>query len=204
MTSENYKPTYDKFQSLDVRPLAALLAKELGGTMLPARGDEPCTWYSEFAMPDGAVVTLYRNNQRFRVSIGIDNETRRKIGNSVTLPEMPDANLSPNRPIAALAKEIKRRVIEPSKQALEVARGRVAEELSRRSSLADKVAELSKAFPIAAIDLDRDGGSASFYLNARGAYLSGSLYADGSLSLQRCGTVPADRLGAVLKALLGD
>jgi hypothetical protein len=201
---ENYQPVLDRYQSLDVRPLAALIAKELGGTMLPDRGDEPCTWYSEFAMPDGAVVTLYRNNQRFRVSVGLDNETRRKIGNTVSLPKMVDATFAPNRPIATLAKEIARRVIEPNQAALSVARERVAEELGRRSTLADTVATLRKQFPIASIDLSREGDSATFYLNARDIYLNGSLYADGSLSVQRCGRIPADRLAAVLNAMLGE
>jgi hypothetical protein len=193
----------DKFGDIDVRPLAARLAVELGGEVVqrPA-GDEPVTWWADIKVGDALLGISRTRDCRIGVRIQPAGFPPPLMA-ACRRFDTPIASLDATRPVERLAADIKRRVIDAGADALANWREALEQERRRRSDLARTVKRIAAEIPAADVALTSDGESATFYLNNGSAYLSGTLYADGTLSVQRCGSIPADRLVAVVAALSG-
>ncbi|MBS3648824.1 hypothetical protein KEU06_09420 [Pseudaminobacter sp. 19-2017] len=90
-----------------------------------------------------------------------------------------------DRDIAAVAKDVKRRILDGIEPKLEEARARVAARETLKSSVAERAADWQRRFPGLQVKISSDGTGADVYYNRAGRYLNGSMTRDGTLSLQR-------------------
>ena len=196
-------------RKLNVARFAADLRKALGGAPLPAKDcDTDVYRHARFAL-DGNEITLtsgWRRNEIDKVTVRCSplnckldyNNTPR--GDEYKLPE---ATVSAERPLQAIAADIKRRVIEPAKAPIAKRREYAATLAKQANDLASTCARLRERFPGLSVTLKNGATySASLYHNTdAGPYLSGQVHADGSMSIDRLGSLSADQFERVMTAL---
>jgi len=112
----------------------------------------------------------------------------------------PRAKVSSSRPIEKIAADIKRRVIEPSAAPIAKLRALLAQRNESAVNLTKAAAALRKEFPSLKVEV-KDGESYNGSVWNQGHYLSGSLYADGSVSISHIGSLSAEKFRRVMKAL---
>lgn len=119
---------------------------------------------------------------------------------------IPKANMAATKSPEAMAKDITRRVVEPATPLHEAIRAKMAADNAAANDLETQAAALRKAFPAMTVETKNGCSSASIYLNTRtsseGVYITGRV-SGGSVSLDRVGSFPADRLEAVINAIMG-
>lgn len=176
-------------RKLDMKAFLGDLAKALGGKVIAGTDSlDPM----RIKMPDGLV--LYFSNSTWRAS-GFDKvrvaatepaDARVPYNELPRGPEwnLPSASMSCERPMAALVKDIRRRVIEPSRAPLAKRRELLATIAARGRSLA-RVADYMRATGVDARLKDGDR-SGTFYMSE--PYVSGSFYDDGTVSIERLGS----------------
>lgn len=141
--------------------------------------------------------------KRVTISSGIaDSEIHRRAYSRRSNFNFPEITVDPDRPMAALAKDIRKRVIDASAGPLAA----MLEAEKQASELASGVRQhaerIAAAFPTASVTIGDDTKTeAGFYLNHNGVYLSGRINSSGALYVDRLGTVPPDKLDALLALL---
>lgn len=109
------------------------------------------------------------------------------------------------RPIDAVAKDVKRRLVQPAlDQAKESAR-KVAARRNGCNEFRAMAAEMRATYPGLSIEFPSDNAtSARLYFNANECYLTGELYSDGRISVQRLSLRTAKAASALLDLISRD
>lgn len=187
--------------TIDLPQFAVDLARELGARVLPA-GEYPRERQS-LRLDEATVLHLGANTWKKFVSASIeasdvpwdDRNMYDKTHRTESATVNPDA-----RPIATIARDIKRRVIDASAGALERQRAHAARQVANRSGLREIVAKLQA---IGGLDVraDEKAQQARVFGNAAGHYLSGTVYPDGSVSFERIGSVDFETFKRIVAIL---
>jgi hypothetical protein len=179
-------------------------------------------------LPDAKVAVVpfkedYANRyQTIRVGadqLGISwNDWKRRLTVSIEAPDVrgdrntydkaqktEEASVNPDgRTIERIAADIKRRVIDPSQEPLRLQREHAAKTAAARAEIVRKADALRAKCPTLDIRTHEREQRAAIYGNGGGHYLSGTLYADGTVALERIGSMPVEafeRIVAILNEL---
>lgn len=189
-------------QQTDLVAFAYALANELGGQLL--KGDEYPNERQRIALgPDILILRGNHYGAKGRVEVcitaaGIFPQDRDFYSKSHKTAE---ATVNPDgRDIAAIARDIKRRVIDASQEALKAQRDYAAQRALQRNGVASYVGPLTDMG--LRVDVASDGLTASLW-NQGGHYLSGRLQADGTVYLDRVGSMDLETFKRVLAVLNG-
>jgi hypothetical protein len=185
------------FNALDTNP--AIEAK-----IAPA-GDYP-NEHQNIDVGGGNLLWLTSDNWKKRIRVSIhasdvkhgDRNTYNKEHRTESATVNPDG-----RSIEAVARDIKRRVIDASANALKLQREYAAAQQSNRDGIKAKAAALTKACPTLSVRVNDGQQSAELYYNRNGSYLSGSLSFDGSIRLRDVSGIKADKMARLLTLLEG-
>lgn len=114
-----------------------------------------------------------------------------------------DASVNPDgRSIEAIARDIKKRVIDANLAALAARRAYAATQANNRASIVKHAAELKAAVPALDIRVNEREQRAAIYSNGSMAgYLSGTLHADGTVSLDRVSSISPKAFRKIMAAL---
>lgn len=189
---------------IDTHRFAADLAKALGGVLqIPDRiidayarislGNDVLTVYGrEYPAPGKIDVSITAGDvpSNLRNSYANDHKTQ-------------SASVNPDgRDIKRIAADIKRRVVDASQDALAAQRQYAADKLNRLASLADIVAKFRTDAPAGwRVELSADKENATFSGDRESGYISGRIYADGTVSIDRSSSIGIDkfqRIAAIL------
>jgi hypothetical protein len=194
--------TVNRWNEIDVRPIAAELAAILGGTVDGTNRDgETFDYWTTIDM--GADRISIRRVKATRLEISISaRDVPAPIASRIGPQKAPSITVDGTRDSAAIAKDIERRVIAPAQAALTEYRAKARAVQARDGSLADVVALLQADFPNLAFTLEsgretasmRGTGKASTYCHAR-------VEPNGGVYFERIGTLPADKARRVLAIL---
>jgi hypothetical protein len=175
---------------IDLPRFVADLARELGGELLPAPGEYP--------------------NERQQIKIGADVLTfgtdwqARTVTTYISAPDVPhddrnfydkthkaaEASVRPDaRPIAAIARDIKRRVIDASQNALALQRAYAVERARGRSNLLVDVEAFRRAFPAADVRVNERDRRATIYGGAQMHYVNATINGDSMVTIERLGSM---------------
>lgn len=189
---------------LDLAGFAEALAKELGETAdVRERGPYAIAGVScangvhlHVAGEYGAKFGRVAVSARIPAEDTLDHHERTKL---------PRITVDSARPLQALAKDIRRRVLEPAAEALKASADTLKAVEDRREALAGHVAKLRETFPGLQVTPDERGDRASLYFNNsdRGGYITGTLYADGRMCLDRVVAYTDAACMGVLAAIAG-
>jgi hypothetical protein len=188
---------------LDRRRLAADLAPLLGGTLEPITAIEaedsrsPADLSANLRIGD-LLIHLNRDKysrpiERIHVSAGPLRPASIRLAGA-SRQTYPECTLDSGRPLDALAKAIRSRVIEPAATPLAADLAKVRAMVDNADGLAKVRAELLARFPamdrqtangLAIAEPERDGRDAYLSAAGNGFSLSGRLKADGSLYVDR-------------------
>jgi hypothetical protein len=206
VTRESYGRTE---RVADVERFANDLSKALGGQPI-IKGDESYRdRFAQFRLADGTVIGVSRTHQAWdMVSISIDaglklSDNDRPSGEKY---KMPSAKVAVTRPFARIVADIKRRVIDAAQAPLAELRA-YGEMVGKRSDDLNATAERLRAdHPGLSVSIkDNSTYKGSIYRNSEGwPYLSGTFYADGTVSLDRLGSLTAEQFDRVCSALYND
>jgi transcriptional antiterminator Rof (Rho-off) len=196
-------------RALDLHAFARDLAKAMGGAIIPTpKGEIPNERYVQFTIDDCTVNLTkgWKKSELEKVTVSISpnglNGHHRDIprGDEYQLPE---ATVNSSRPMAALVADIKRRVIDPAQAPIAKRREFVAACDQQVDDLKACVASLQTRHPLLKVTLkDGERFSAALYRNANDEpYLSGSVHADGSVSIDRLGSLTAQQFERLMAAL---
>lgn len=137
-----------------------------------------------------------------KIEVNAGGDIERKLDHCAR-PRFPSATVSTARPVDAIAKDIKRRVIEPSTPVLDELQGKVAERDDAARHLAEAAAKLVAAFPENLdANIESDALTARLFGRGGGTYLDATLHPDGSVRLGHVGSLPASKARRVLAILL--
>lgn len=181
--TENYG---GKVYKIDLAAFCADLAPLLGGTAVepePDRND----WQRYIAVDGMLISASQRWNSRDRAVLrakatGIEYRDMpspfSSYGEKFKLPEI---TVAVDRPLVAIAKDVKRRLVEPAAKPLNAIREYAADRMAERNSLSRWCAEVEKAFPgISQGHIDND--SAMYRLKRYGSF---KVYANGKIQIER-------------------
>lgn len=183
---------------IDERQFAVDLAKALGGNV------EANTFQNEsvYVIVDaggGLSNKLYirADNHKKRINIGISAtelqwgqyDPARKDQRTESISLNPDA-----RPMASMAKDIKKRAIEANLPALAAQRAWKAAKDEAKASVQDYAAQLRAA----GLRVDLRDGAESANVSAPGVYISARLESYGKVAIDRIESLPIDKFLAVM------
>lgn len=117
---------------------------------------------------------------------------------------LPDARVSPDRPMATIAKDIKRRVIDAAQTPLANIKKYVAQRSASRNSLTENVAKIRAAVP-EITETDRgsdDAYNRSLWWSGQGVYMYARAYAGGDVGIDRIGNVSLEAFIEICDVLL--
>lgn len=212
----DYITTRERFgrqeRVLDVQRFTIDLADLLGGTYIKPNPDnlDRGERYASLRLDDCEIgITVnWRCGEKVNVSIGPADLNFNARGYSRPYGDeyrTPNATVSVTRPIERIAADIKRRVIEAGKAPIAKLRAH-AEQLDQAAKgLVSTVDRLRKRYPALQVKVEQGATtSGSIYSNGEGPYLNGRVYADGSVSVERLGSLTADQFDRVMRALYGE
>jgi hypothetical protein len=186
---------------IDLPRFAAELAKELGGVLQEA-GEYP--------------------NERQQILIGADmlelgaDNWKKRVSASISAPDIKwgdwstydkaqraeSASVNPDgRSIPAIAKDIKKRVIDANQPALAARRAYAAQQQQNRASIVKHADALKAAHPLLNVRVYEDKQSAEIYTGASGHYIDAALSSDGKVSIKRLGDVNAEQFAKIMAVL---
>ncbi|PLP55559.1 hypothetical protein CYK37_30180 [Mesorhizobium loti] len=168
----------------DSGAFASALATELGYPLTVREEGEWSTAYIDCG--DGLI--LYVNQVWGK--LGRANISGTVAGEAVLShyerTRLESVTVDTSRPMATLAKDVTKRLIDPSRPKVAEGQNKVAERLSETSQLKATIADLRASFPALSIrDPEPNATTASIYLNNSNGYLSGTLYSDGHMTFER-------------------
>lgn len=186
---------------LDTVKLAEALAPLVGGTV---EKREPGAYgRTVIVMPDGLRLFVsgdYKAKRRAIISSYCPEELRQAAGRV----SFPDATVDAGRPIDAIARDIKRRVVEPAAEPLAKVRERAEQDRKARESLVAVCRDLQRKFPTLRIDLpEGEAYQASF--SAYGGpdgHVSGRISASGKVTIDRISSIGLELAETLFAALL--
>lgn len=194
----------------DIRRFAADLARELGGELLPQKYDwsDANDRIAHIKLGNDELA-LHGNSygDKGRVSVSIDapeinHDDRSSYDKS---HKTESAKVNPDgRPIASIAKDIRKRVIDASAAALAAKRQYAADKIATRGGLDAQIAKLGKDIPgiqVSKRNASDLQASVSTYRINNGTYVDGRLNADGSVSIDRMSTVSPEQFRAIVAVL---
>jgi hypothetical protein len=141
-----------------------------------------------------------------RVELSTYTELGRAIAGRYSAVKFPSINIDPRRPMDALVKDVRKRLIAPSAEPLATVKARTAEHAQARNSLGERVAALRAAWP-GKLDITVKDNATSASLWATGSsghYLHGTLYEDGRVSIDRIGDLRGDKAAALFAVLFAE
>lgn len=187
--------------AIDMPRFAADLAKELGGTVQPD-GDYPHE-NQKIALAGGKeFLRLTADNwkRRVKVTVAASDIREYRVGDSAQHTE--SATLNPDgRAIAAIARDIKRRVIDASQRALAAQRAWAAQQIEDKASVQQQSDALKAKHPALYVRVDHGGLVASISGGATGHYISARMEAGGRVTVERLGTVTAEQFDQIVEVL---
>ena len=187
--------------AIDLPRFAADLAKELGGEVLPA-GDYP--------------------GERQKIKVGADelwlgaDNHKKRVSASLHAPDVPwndrnmydkaartdDATVNPDgRPIAVLARDIRKRVIDANQPAMAAQRAYADKRVEDRGNVELQVAALKASHPALNVRISDDKLSANISGGCSGHYIDAQIDGAGRVSIRRIGTVSAKQFDRIMAAL---
>jgi hypothetical protein len=202
------KPKYisldaDLRRRINLERFAVDLAKELGGTLLPA--DVERKTYQKISIgPD--VLELYANDwkQRVTASISAPDVAWGDWSTYDKAQRTDEASVNPDgRSIAAIAKDIKKRVIDANLPALAARRAYAEQQKQNRAGLAAKAQALAAACPTLSIKVNERDQVATIWSRSS-VYLDGSMSPTGLVNIQRIGGVSTEAFVKILAILEND
>lgn len=190
---------------VDLERFVADLAKELGGKVQrdPDRdhGDQT------HIMLGTERLDFYANNYgskgRVRVSIWAPDIKHDERGHYNDKAKTETATLDPNkRTIAAIAKDIQKRVVDGSKEALRLQREYADTVRQGRADIKKHAQQLRQATGLD-VTVNEGERNARVYWNGDGLYISGTLSADATVSIDRVGSMPLEKFEKMMWVLKG-
>jgi hypothetical protein len=202
------KETFGRTEKiLDVQRFTRDLAKAMGGAYKAPKPDDMGVGerYATFDL-DGFTIGITRSWQdrlADKVTVNIDpadvkltyNDTPR--GDDYKLPR---ASLSAGKPMARIVADIRRRVIEPAKAPTEKRRAYAADLKAKANNLAAR-ADTFRKNPRLDVRVENGATHSGTIFNREGVYLNARFYADGTVGIDRLGTISADQFEAILAVL---
>jgi hypothetical protein len=186
---------------IDLPRFAADLAKVLAGTVV-AKGEYPD---ERQAIKIGTeLLNLSADNYKKRVTVSIsapdvpwdDRNTYDKAHRTESATVNPDG-----RTIERIAADFKRRVIEPSKEALRLQREHAVRMAQGRASIVRLGNALKARLPDLDVRINEKEQRAAIYGGGRGHYLSATLSGDGTIAVERLGSMPLSKFEKIVAIL---
>lgn len=190
---------------IDLERFTADLAKELGGKVWkdPERDIDQTHIVLGTERLD-LVSNTWKLKARVRVTIwapDVKHDERGYYGDKRMRTE--EATVDPNkRTVAAIAKDVKRRVVDGSREALRLQR-EYADTVRRGRADIKKHAEQLRRATGLDVTVNETERSARVYWNGDGLYISGTLSADATVSIDRVGSMPLEKFEKMMWVLKG-
>lgn len=190
-----------KEKKIDLPRFAADLAKELGGEVLPP--------------PDYPRERQYIGIGTDKLDITVD-DWKKRVSVSIEAPDVAwgdwstydkaqrteSATVNPDgRSIAAIAKDIKKRVIDANQAALAARRAYAVQQKQNRADIVARANELKAAYPKLDVRVNEREQNASIYSGPSAFYLSARMSSNGRVSVDRLGDVSGETFVKILAVL---
>jgi hypothetical protein len=186
---------------IDLVRFAADLAKQLAGkTTTEAQYPDE----RQGVMVGTDLINLSADNHKKRVHVSIsapevpwdDRNTYDKAHKTESASVNPDG-----RTIERIAADIKRRVIEPSKEPLRLQREHAVKMAEGRASIVRLSAALKARLPGLDVRTNEKEQRAAIYSGSNGHYLSATLSGDGTIAVERLGSMPMSKFERIVAIL---
>jgi hypothetical protein len=208
-TREEYGRTV---KVLDIQAFARDLAEALGARVIPPKADDCGTrerWASiAYGGCEIGLTRGWRNNEWDKVTVRIAPLDCKLTYNELPRGDeykLPEATLTATRPMARIVADIKRRIITPADAPIQKRREYAAQLKAQANNLALTAASLRVRHPgLQVTAKEGETYSGAIYRNDGGTYLSGRFYNDGTVSIDRLGTLTADQFARVMDALYAE
>lgn len=189
-------------KKIDLPRFAADLAKELGAKLMKPETDYPM---------DNQSIAIGTN----KLVLQADN-WKRKVAAYLEAPDVKwgdwssydpkqkteSATVNPDgRSIAAIAKDLKKRVIDANLAALAARRAYAAQQVENRASIVARADKLKAAYPKLDVRVNERDQNATIYSGPSAFYLSGRMNASGRVSVDRFGDVSTETFLKILAVL---
>lgn len=198
MTYDKVVQRYGRAETItDIQSFARDLSSALGGSPLDKVPEEriDAEGQASFRLgPDTIHVSTNHYGSKGRVKVRIVasdvGPDDRDIYNKAHRTQ--EAAVDPNaRDIKRIAADIKRRVIDPSQEALARQREYAEQRKAGRSGLAGYLAQMVQACPsMQALKRHPHDTTAGLHSGAAGHYIQGTLHEDGTVSIDRIASMP--------------
>jgi hypothetical protein len=190
-------------KKIDLPRFAADLAKALAAKLEP-EGEYPG---ERQAMRLGAdVIELGADNwkKRVRVSISAPDVKWGDWSTYDKAQQCESASINPDgRSIPAIAKDVKKRVIDANQPALAARRAYAAQQKQNRANIVKHADALKAAHPALNVRVFEDKQSAEIYTGSGGHYISANMDSDGRVNINRLGAVNAEQFAKIMAVLNG-
>lgn len=197
--------TTDKYgrREMALEAFCRALATELGFSI---EVDSPGSYSPSIRIDAGEGLTLHPRAEYGakvgRVEIHASAAGARKLEQHER-PATPSATVDSSRDMKAIARDVMRRIVEPGR----IAAKATADACARRAETVDGLRKLSAAlmaeFPGLSITHRDNEKTADVYFNADGVYLTGAIWPDGHLSIQRFSVNTADQTRKLFALIAG-
>lgn len=198
-----------KERKIDLDRFAEDLARELG-CELAARADEELDRWRRYINVGSDRLMVSANDWKGRVNVSIaapeighdDRDLYNKDHKTESATVNPDG-----RSIAAIAKDIKRRVIAASQGALAAQREYAAKQKANRAGLAETVAKMKEAMPYLDIRYNEREQRASIYDGGGDAqlnYLSAELGYDRTIQIRGLSNLSVEQFTRAIETIRGE
>jgi len=141
--------------------------------------------------------------RRVTISCGIADRAIHQLAYAQgRVGEFPSISIDTDRPLDAIVKDIRKRLIEAASEPLAQAKALAQKQANTASELKAHADRINSQFPgVVTLPDDNTKREAALYMNGGGCYLSGRLNSDGGIYVDRLGSVPAHKVEALLKLL---
>lgn len=198
----------DRFNDIDVRPLAAELATALGGAVANRHPDgETFSNCADIALSDCLLTVSRVWPDRKRLTIRIDILEPYHLSHDDTgRIALPKITVDPARDTASIVKDIQRRLIGPAQEPLQKKREAIAAYLAKKDAIGALLEQMRKDFPRAHFPEHgkRDQSFQIYSSAATSGHFSATVtqYSDGpSIHFDRIGSVSWEQAQRILAIL---
>lgn len=186
--------------AFDMPEFAADIAKELGfsvAALAPRVGGFGIDALAAIDLSAGNFVHIradYNWNKTGKLRATFNCTARREVHYS-DVGAMPECQFSFSKPLAMIAKDIRRKVIEPGLIMALAMNKKAAARADRKSALQARIEAMRLTWPHWFIADARDDESSA---NVRGKGWAGRMNAEGAIYFDRVSTMPADRAAKII------
>lgn len=195
-----------KEQQTDLQRFAKDLSKALGGgEVIPNQENYDDECFASFRLGSD-LINLYGNRYgskgRVSVSIRAPDIKHDEFNSYAKEHRTESAHVSPDaRSIEQIAKDIRKRVVDASQEALRLQREYAAQKRAGRNNLATHIERLSQAAPYLQVRRQNDRELTASVHGGTGAYFSGSLDSTGAVSIHHISSMSIDKFVRVMAIL---